>query len=83
MGLTRRTTVFRGGISIQRGPYVASRSNPRTSRPRRLISLGHLGGIRAFIERCSRIDSISDEMCEIVEARWPDLAIKLPRKSGA
>jgi hypothetical protein len=44
-----------------------------------VISLDHLGGIRAFIERC-RIDSISDEMREIVETRWPDLARKLPRK---
>ena len=44
------------------------------------ISLNHLGGIRVFIERCGRIESISDEMREFVEARWPDLARKLPPK---
>jgi hypothetical protein len=44
------------------------------------ISLNHLGGIRAFIERCGRIESISDEMRELVETRWPDLVRKLPPK---
>jgi hypothetical protein len=44
------------------------------------ISPNHLGGIRAFIERCGRIESISDEMRHLVEARWPDLARKLPPK---
>ena len=44
------------------------------------VSLNHLGGIRTFIERCGRIESISDEMRDLVEARWPDLARKLPPK---
>jgi hypothetical protein len=44
-------------------------------------SLNQLGGIHAFIERCSRIESISDEMRELVERRWPDLARKLPPRN--
>jgi hypothetical protein len=44
------------------------------------ISLNYLGGIRAFIERCGQIESISDQMRELVEARWPDLVRKLPPK---
>jgi hypothetical protein len=47
------------------------------------ISLNQLGGIRAFIERCGRIESISNEMRDLVEARWPDLARKLPPKKSA
>jgi hypothetical protein len=44
------------------------------------ISLNHLGGIRAFIERCAIIEAISDEMRHLVETRWPDLMGKLPPK---
>ena len=44
------------------------------------ISLNSLGGIRVFLERCARIESISDEMRELVEKRWPDLVRKLPPK---
>jgi len=44
------------------------------------VNLNYLGGIRAFIERCGRIESISDEMRELVETRWPDLIRKLPPK---
>jgi len=44
------------------------------------ISLNHLAGIRAFIEGCTRIETISEEMRELVESRWPDLAGKLPRR---
>jgi hypothetical protein len=45
------------------------------------ISLNQLGGIRVFIERCGRIESISDEMRKLVESRWPDLVRKLPLKN--
>ena len=48
--------------------------------PAELIDLNHLAGIRAFIEGCKRIESINDDMRELVESRWPDLASKLPRK---
>jgi hypothetical protein len=44
------------------------------------ISLNRLGGIHAFIERCGRIESISDEMRALVETRWPELVHKLPPK---
>ena len=45
------------------------------------VSLNHLAGIRTFIEGCGRIDSISDEMRELVASRWPDLMRKLPPKN--
>ena len=45
------------------------------------ISLNQLGGIRAFIERCARIEAISDEMRVLIESRWPNLASKLPPKN--
>jgi len=45
------------------------------------VSLNHLAGIRTFIEGCGRIDSISEEMRELVASRWPDLVRKLPRKN--
>jgi hypothetical protein len=55
------------------------------SDPRSLSSaeenLNHLGGIRAFIERCARIESINDEMRELVESRWPELVGKLPPRN--
>jgi hypothetical protein len=44
------------------------------------INLNHLGGIRVFIERCARIESINDEMRALVERRWPELVTKLPPK---
>ena len=44
------------------------------------VSLNHLAGIRTFIEGCGRIESISEEMRELV-SRWPDLVRKLPPKN--
>ena len=45
------------------------------------VSLNHLAGIRTFIEGCGRIDSIREEMRELVASRWPDLVRKLPPKN--
>ncbi len=47
-----------------------------------IISLDHLADIRAFIEGCRRIETINDDLRELVESRWPDLVSKLPRKSA-
>jgi hypothetical protein len=55
-------------------------SEPQTIGAVDEVSLNHLGGIRAFIERCTKIEAISDEMRELVETRWPDLIGKLPPK---
>ena len=44
------------------------------------VSLNHLAGIRTFIEGCGRIESISEEMRDLVAFRWPDLVRKLPPK---
>jgi len=46
-----------------------------------VVSLHHLAGIRTFIEGCGRIDSISEEMRELVASHWPDLMRKLPPKN--
>ena len=56
---------------------------PETQRLRSTeeVSLNHFAGIRAFIEGCGRIESISEEMRELVASRWPDLVRKLPRKN--
>jgi hypothetical protein len=46
-----------------------------------VVSLNHLAGILTFIEGCGRINSISEEMRELVASRWPDLVRKLPPKN--
>jgi hypothetical protein len=56
-------------------------SDPRSLSSAEEINLNHLGGIRDFIERCARIESINDEMRRLVESRWPELARKLPPRN--
>ena len=56
---------------------------PETQRLRSTeeVCLNHFAGVRTFIEGCGRIESISEEMRELVASRWPDLVRKLPRKN--
>ena len=84
----RRLTAF-GSIAVSRGHLVRrgvvmlqSNHVPETQRlgSTEEVSLNHLAGIRTFIEGCGRIDSISEEMRELVSSRWPDLMRKLSPK---
>jgi hypothetical protein len=44
----------------------------------RVLSRGELKLIRREVEGFDTIDLIDDEMRELIEREWPDLAVKLP-----
>jgi hypothetical protein len=46
----------------------------------RLLTECDLQDFRRGVERLKRITAISDEMRDVIETEWPDLAAKLPPK---
>jgi hypothetical protein len=49
----------------------------------RLLTERDLQDIRAQLERLKSVTAISDEMRDVIEAEWPDLAAKLlPPRDG-
>jgi hypothetical protein len=44
----------------------------------RVLSRGELKLIREEVESFDAIDVVDDEMRELIEREWPDLAVKLP-----
>jgi hypothetical protein len=45
------------------------------------VSQNRIAGIRNLIEGCVRIESIREEMRDLVASCWPDLVRKLPPKN--
>ena len=49
----------------------------------RLLTERDLQDIRAQLKRLARIEAISDEMRDVIETEWPEMAAKLlPSKGG-
>jgi hypothetical protein len=58
-------------------PRPSLRQNQIEGADGRLMTERDLRDIRAHLEGLARVEAISDEMRDVIETEWPDLAARL------